>query len=1051
MSQSSPKVSVIIPVYNVENELRECLDSIINQTLRDIEIICVDDGSTDSSLEILREYEEKDERLQVLTQENQFAGVARNHGMEHAKGQYYIFLDSDDCFELEMLEKMVAQAEAFDADICLCAADKLDTLTGKHTPMSWTLNLKEVRQQPFCAADLKRIFRVSCPAPWSKLFSADFVRQHQLQFQNTPRNNDMYFTYCAMALAEKIVYVDEIFVHYRIGQNTNLQSGLSKTPTVCCEVLQAIKNRLEGDACWEIVKDAFLNAAAENLEYNVRLLNDYPEAKRELLEAIDGKYFQEFGLRDYPIEKINERERYNHLCLELLCLSCENPLAPQVSIVVPVFNAEEYVAQCLESLLKQTLKNIEIICVDDASTDSSRQILRTYAEHDARVCVIEKENNEGCVCARRTGVLASKGKYIMFSDPDDFLDPLACETAYKAIVEKKADILQFTCGVEDHDNNEQAKKWLENYLRAKDQVLNRTDLQNGLFLKRDIATALVGKIYDAPKCKLACRNMPEIYCNIGEDLYQQFYYSSFCDSFAGVSTMPLYWYRRGLGVSNSRGMSLGKYETYCAMAKLYDQVSHFARQIRKDSFLVECAEALGTRMCEDCVRNWMKLVPEEEKADAFKLFWRYWRHLPERNSIFTRMTGEPAKALYETYVGIPKYVKPAARYTEDPDWKPAVSVIIPIYNVEDYLHECLDSIVGQTLENIEIICVNDGSTDESLSIAEEYREKDPRITIVSRANSGQSAARNIGMQYAKGYYIYFIDSDDVLDVEALKKLEKIARANSLSVLRFGIKPFYSSKEIHYSHSFDSYYESNDAVTEVLSGVEYIKDRKDKGEYLPSPCISLMNRGFLKENNLTFREGIIHEDNLFSFQLLMAAERVFEIQDTFYKRRVREGSTMTSALSAKNVIGYFSCAEGVLAYAVNNSGDPTKEQEIKREYNRMLNAARRDYKALSAEEKEKVIFATDTENELFKQLVKDWIYQKEMEEKVKKRNKEIANLKGKLKRIKGSTSYRIGRAITWLPRKVRGGVRCLRQHGMRYTFARLLLHLHLGPDNEKRRK
>ena len=193
------------------------------------------------------------------------------------------------------------------------------------TPMSWTLNLKEVRQQPFCAADLERIFRVSSPAPWSKLFSASFVRQHQLQFQNTPRNNDMYFTYCAMALAEKIVYVDEIFVHYRIGQNTNLQSGLSKTPTVCCEVLQAIKNRLEGDACWETVKDAFLNAAAENLEFNVRQLNDHPEAKRELLEAIDGKYFQEFGLRDYPIEKINERERYNHLCLELLCLSCENP------------------------------------------------------------------------------------------------------------------------------------------------------------------------------------------------------------------------------------------------------------------------------------------------------------------------------------------------------------------------------------------------------------------------------------------------------------------------------------------------------------------------------------------------------------------------------------------------------------------------------------------------------------------------------------------------------------------------------------------------------
>ena len=111
-----PKVSVIIPVYNTEQYLRECLDSVVNQTLKDIEIICVDDGSTDNSLAILREYKAKDSRIIVLTQENQFAGVARNHGMEAACGQYYAFMDADDCFLPDAIEKMFNLCEQYELD-----------------------------------------------------------------------------------------------------------------------------------------------------------------------------------------------------------------------------------------------------------------------------------------------------------------------------------------------------------------------------------------------------------------------------------------------------------------------------------------------------------------------------------------------------------------------------------------------------------------------------------------------------------------------------------------------------------------------------------------------------------------------------------------------------------------------------------------------------------------------------------------------------------------------------------------------------------------------
>ena len=120
------KISVIIPVYNVEKYLRECLDSLINQSFKDFEVICIDDGSTDKSYKILEEYSQKDSRIKVLKQEHNGAGAARNLGIEIAKGKYIQFLDSDDYFEPNMLEELYNTAEKFGADMAVCSARKVD-------------------------------------------------------------------------------------------------------------------------------------------------------------------------------------------------------------------------------------------------------------------------------------------------------------------------------------------------------------------------------------------------------------------------------------------------------------------------------------------------------------------------------------------------------------------------------------------------------------------------------------------------------------------------------------------------------------------------------------------------------------------------------------------------------------------------------------------------------------------------------------------------------------------------------------------------------------
>lgn len=125
------KVSIIMPIYNAEKYLRECMDSVINQTMKDIEIICVNDGSKDSSMDILRYYESLDSRITIINKENEGAGQARNDGMRMATGDYLLFLDADDFFELDMVEKAYNSIEDNEADVCIFNGDKYNTESGK--------------------------------------------------------------------------------------------------------------------------------------------------------------------------------------------------------------------------------------------------------------------------------------------------------------------------------------------------------------------------------------------------------------------------------------------------------------------------------------------------------------------------------------------------------------------------------------------------------------------------------------------------------------------------------------------------------------------------------------------------------------------------------------------------------------------------------------------------------------------------------------------------------------------------------------------------------
>lgn len=218
-------ISVIIPVYNAADYLRECLESLARQTFASFEVICVDDGSTDSSTEIINEYIFKDSRFKLIMQQNQYAGVARQNGMSEAKGKYYAFMDADDFVEPDMLKKMWESAEANESDIVVCGVEVYQQEDGCTKPAPWLLKKKLIgKANPNCFNPAEalgpNLYDFVTMAPWAKIFRADFVKSNNLTWAPLPHANDVLFVGTAIALAEKMSIVDEVLVHYRVRSNS---------------------------------------------------------------------------------------------------------------------------------------------------------------------------------------------------------------------------------------------------------------------------------------------------------------------------------------------------------------------------------------------------------------------------------------------------------------------------------------------------------------------------------------------------------------------------------------------------------------------------------------------------------------------------------------------------------------------------------------------------------------------------------------------------------------------------------------------------------------
>ena len=226
--------------------------------------------------------------------------------------------------------------------------------------------------------------------------------------------------------------------------------------------------------------------------------------------------------------------------------------------------------------------------------------------------------------------------------------------------------------------------------------------------------------------------------------------------------------------------------------------------------------------------------------------------------------------------------------------QPKVSVIIPVYNVEKYLDACLNSVLSQTMQGIEIICVDDGSTDSSPAILDRYAARHDNLRLLRKENGGQSAARNDALRIARGEYILFVDSDDELTgADSIARMCARADETRSDLLIFSAKACYETEALRRADpAIAEYVALQNAYADGLTGpdlyIQLVMNRDDRVAIM----FNLYRRAFLEAHNLRFVEGLLFEDQLFTVQCFACAERTAQLNASCYLYRVREGSTMT---------------------------------------------------------------------------------------------------------------------------------------------------------------
>lgn len=436
------KITVIIPVFNTEKYLDECLESVCNQTYKNLQILCVFTESKDKSLNILKKWKENDTRIEIIYRNDGGLGGARNEGIKYADGKYIFFLDSDDYIALDAISKLYLKAENDKADMVIFPFYSYDESLKKVKKNLWGYNLsfdKSLFEEPFNYKKIKTTDVITSESPvtaWCKLYNLEFLKKNNILFPENLRYEDNSFYYECLIKAKAISLLNEHLLYYRINRDNSLQASKFNNRNILdiVNILKLIETMLTQNNVSSELLDSFYKYAMNEFMWRYFKMTLHRDELLDLVKINMPQDFYETLLKRINYDKPEEFSITKH----------EKVLNPKVSIIIPVYNVEKYIDDCIISIINQSLKEIEIIFVDDLGKDESTNIIKKYMEFDRRISLYTNEKNMGAGLSRNHGIEKSKGEFICFMDPDDmYASNDVLETLYTTAINENVNAV---CG-----------------------------------------------------------------------------------------------------------------------------------------------------------------------------------------------------------------------------------------------------------------------------------------------------------------------------------------------------------------------------------------------------------------------------------------------------------------------------------------------------------------------------------------------------------------------------------------------------------------------------
>ncbi len=667
-----PAVSILVPICNVQRYLRTCIESLVNQTLRDIEIILINDGSTDDSLSVVREFERRDSRIVVIDKPNSGYGDSMNQGLDRATGEYVGIVESDDFAAPDMFEKLYEAAKEHDADVVKSNFYAYNTTGegGEHEEL-----VENLAGCPYNAVfrpvEQQTVF-LCRPAIWSGIYRRSFLVENDVRFLPTPGASfqDTGFCFKLLYAAERAYLLRKGFLRYRVDNDGSSVKSQAKIFPICEEYAEIWRYAQRDAEKFEAIKRRIPYQQFGGYRWNLERL--VPQIRHQFYVRMIDEF------RQMSAAGLLDAAYFDPAAWETLSSMIANPEGHYLRAYGPS-EVRGTVIACLSGV------------GDDGVLDSLRALLDVTGNEDEIVLVHERAAT--LVAGLRSSDARAGRVYddsdLFVSDLLPTLDPARVRGGRLAVI-------------------------------CASGALGAAELESAPLFEGDGVRSLSG----------------------GATLVT----GDRDDLLARGGTLPTLVLRALLGSGDSASAPAG-------LGMCERGVGAVTPELFKAA-VDELVRFAGELMGSD--------LPYGSKRAIFQAALPVWSRVRRSFSLLDDLDAAALRSVFERMAEAAALELPR---TQEGTAVPSISVIVPVYNATEYLGEAVDSILGQDLRDIEVIFINDGSTDGSLDELEAVARADARVRVVSQFNCGAGAARNRGISLARGGALAFIDPDDLYPSE----------------------------------------------------------------------------------------------------------------------------------------------------------------------------------------------------------------------------------------------------------------------------------------------